>query len=257
MFVYIINTAVISSAPDNKYQYTHLLSPNTWSLFSLRGDFVGLRPAGELQLWSGGRCHGVAGHAACRRGKDPHSSQSNPLQHGRCYSLHLHGVCSSNHNRQISSYYVHVIFTEKQYWHCLLLLTKRVEYCQYKVSYWTVLLSLLLRSMVWVGFFVGLYPGLFGAPWWQQWLGLSMNSLWLKWASNPEEQWCWAVKKKKGGIWWDNDLFSHWKPHARRKGSRGAYREWASTSKILRRGTSGCLEKESENAVCACVFVVI
>lgn len=67
-----------------------LLTPG----FSVRGDFIGLRPTGELQLWSGGRRHGVPGNAACGRGEDPHSSQPVPLEHSRCCSLHLHGACS-------------------------------------------------------------------------------------------------------------------------------------------------------------------
>lgn len=58
-------------------------------LSSLRGDFVSLHPLGELQQWGGGRCHGVAGHAACRCGEDPHPSQPSSLEHNRRYSVHL------------------------------------------------------------------------------------------------------------------------------------------------------------------------
>lgn len=45
-----------------------------------------------------------------------------------------------------------------------------------------------LRRMAWVGFFAGLFPGLCDVLWWLLWLGLSTNSWWLEWASNPEEQ---------------------------------------------------------------------
>lgn len=59
---------------------------------SFRGCHVALHTAGELQLWSHGRYHGIFSHAAGWCGEDPHSDQAIPLEHHRRHSLHLHGV---------------------------------------------------------------------------------------------------------------------------------------------------------------------
>lgn len=110
LLAWVFLNSWILSASKKKILFYFLLTPG---FPSLRGGFVGLRPAGELQLWGGGRRHGVAGHTTCRRGEDPHSNQPIALEHDRCYSLHLHGVCSLDPCRRFLSHCM-CIFREKQ-----------------------------------------------------------------------------------------------------------------------------------------------
>lgn len=79
----------------------------------LRGVFLSLFSVGQLQLWSRGRSHGVAGHSACRRGENPHSGQPIPVQHGRRCPAHLHGVDLLNHGTDFLLIHVRVIFSER------------------------------------------------------------------------------------------------------------------------------------------------